>query len=272
MNGAMTAAVLGMPFDLAMSDELSRRQYWERAQEARAELAALHQDLDDTKLALLDMEGQYEAGLALIADLRAAEFISHERMVLASVRYNQAHGITDGSWPDLGVLLHWFMDEKSALQADNARLEAEKQNEFDIASGYYKRWQKAQADNARMREALDASLKVMTTRGRFHGLSDADPIAAIEKAKEALSVIGPRDTADEVRGMSSEALAALSTTAPDGRFVTLERLRQLERVVAFACVSENGMMLSRMKTAQLLECSLFDLDARLAALLQEENS
>jgi hypothetical protein len=59
---------------------------------------------------------------------------------------------------------------------------------------------------------------------------------------------------------------------PARRFVTLERLRQLERVVAFACVSENGMMLSRMKTAQLLECSLFDLDARLAALLQEENS
>jgi len=31
----------------------------------------------------------------------------------------------------------------------------------------------------------------------------------IEKAREALSAIGPRDTADEVRRLASEALAAL---------------------------------------------------------------
>ena len=41
MSDVMLFGVLRMPYELAMSDELSRRQFYERAQEAADRLAAL---------------------------------------------------------------------------------------------------------------------------------------------------------------------------------------------------------------------------------------
>jgi len=48
--------------------------------------------------------------------------MAHRNTILASVLYNEAHGITDGSWPDLGVLIHWFMDERTAQARQIAAL------------------------------------------------------------------------------------------------------------------------------------------------------
>jgi len=45
--------------------------------------------------------------------------------------------------------------ELAALRAENERLSKEKQDEFDIASGYYKRWQAVAAENAARAEEID---------------------------------------------------------------------------------------------------------------------
>lgn len=37
----------------------------------------------------------------------------HARTVEASAAYNEAHGITDGRWPDLGELLRWLLAERA---------------------------------------------------------------------------------------------------------------------------------------------------------------
>ena len=41
MSDLMLTAVLSMPYDMAMGDEFSRRQFWDRAQQALAEIERL---------------------------------------------------------------------------------------------------------------------------------------------------------------------------------------------------------------------------------------
>jgi hypothetical protein len=64
-------------------------------------------DKADAELAALQAE---------MADLHAAESMGFARSAEANSLYNQAHGITDGRWPDLGVLLRWLMDERAATR------------------------------------------------------------------------------------------------------------------------------------------------------------
>ena len=47
MSDLMTSAVIGMPYEMAMADELSRRQFYDRAQDVHAELRGLKKALQE---------------------------------------------------------------------------------------------------------------------------------------------------------------------------------------------------------------------------------
>ncbi len=47
MSDLMLTAVLSMPYDMAMENEFSRRQFWDRAQQALAEIERLTTERDE---------------------------------------------------------------------------------------------------------------------------------------------------------------------------------------------------------------------------------
>lgn len=47
MSDLMLTAVLSMPYDMAMGDEFSRRQFWDRAQQALAQIGRLTAERDE---------------------------------------------------------------------------------------------------------------------------------------------------------------------------------------------------------------------------------
>lgn len=88
---------------------------------AAAELATLRTKIQDE----FDIASGYykqlqkaqatgEAQNAEIAEMQAAESLGFERVMGANKAYNQAHGIEDERHTDLGVLVGWLMDERTA--------------------------------------------------------------------------------------------------------------------------------------------------------------
>ena len=54
MSDVMLFGVLRMPYEMAMGDELSRRQFWDRAQQAADEITRLRAENEKLRAALLD--------------------------------------------------------------------------------------------------------------------------------------------------------------------------------------------------------------------------
>ena len=114
---------------------------------------------------------------AAIAQLRAElaelreEAASHDRVVSAwhgstveaGKIYNDAHGITDGRWPDQGEMIRWFMEQGAALQAENARKHVaitkalEEWQECADAGGHWDR----------VRHTLESALSTPAPAGTF---------------------------------------------------------------------------------------------------------
>jgi hypothetical protein len=103
------------------------------------------------------------------------------------------------------------------LRAAHAMLSKEKQDEFDIASGYYRRWQQTESDRA-AECAVSAALQADNARMR----------AALEGLY--------RHTKNNVQicGLNEAARAALSAPAPAGTFVTLPMLKQIDLAIHYA--------------------------------------
>lgn len=76
MSDTMLFGVIRMPYDMAMADELSRRQFYDRAQQAANELAALRQQLEEANARIDTLEQEIncaetalEAGLVNFPDV-----------------------------------------------------------------------------------------------------------------------------------------------------------------------------------------------------------
>lgn len=71
MSEVITQAIIGMPFDMAMNDELSRRQFHSRAQDLLADYAALESKYAELREVAIKLE-QANAGIAqLNGEMRA---------------------------------------------------------------------------------------------------------------------------------------------------------------------------------------------------------
>jgi hypothetical protein len=68
--------------------------------------------VDDARAELVALRAKVEAQAEEIRDICAREGMAFERTVEASEVYNAAYGITDGRWPDLGMLIGWLLDER----------------------------------------------------------------------------------------------------------------------------------------------------------------
>lgn len=71
MSEVITQAIIGMPFDMAMNNELSRRQFHSRAQDLLADYAALESKYAELREVAIKLE-QANAGIAqLNGEMRA---------------------------------------------------------------------------------------------------------------------------------------------------------------------------------------------------------
>lgn len=76
MSDLMLTGVLAMPYEMAMSTELGRRQYWDRAQQALERIAELEREVIE-QARLLGISGSAEARLlARVAELERALLVA----------------------------------------------------------------------------------------------------------------------------------------------------------------------------------------------------
>jgi hypothetical protein len=71
MSDLMLTAVLSMPYDMAMADDLSRRQFYDRAQQALEEIERLTTERDELRRQLAELTAaaiRYDAAIQSCAN------------------------------------------------------------------------------------------------------------------------------------------------------------------------------------------------------------
>lgn len=139
MSDIMLFGVLRMPFEMAMGDDIARRQYWQRGQQAANEIERLRNELHIAQEWSARVIAGHEQDIAEITALRA----ENERLRVQNIQMQAALGYGIMAEDERHILPSnpykcGTCDANKHIRAENERLRAalRKADEELAANGY----------------------------------------------------------------------------------------------------------------------------------------